>query len=374
MGIKRINEVISRHAPSGFFDMPITRLQGKRVAIDISYWLYANKSMALRAIVNATSDSDVIAGNIDYVAVMNHMKSALINFILKWLKFNITPIFVFDGKAPADKEATQNDRREKRAKAKETIDNINDKLTNNYNPALVSQLRKAISGFLEISNEETVTIKSFLSLLGIPILQAKGEAEQLCSMLCLEKKIAAVYTTDTDTLAYGCPLVIKGFSYGMDGGLLVKCVRIDLILSELRRDLTFFVDLCIMAGCDNNNYKNIPKYAALESYKLLCICGSIERLPNHLDITSLNHVRCRELFAPVDSNILIEGEIIFDIMKAKLNDCQRMLDDLGISYYRILSKTYNAFPMSEEGLIVDMLRVEKHLPVTKRVRLRIIPA
>jgi 5'-3' exonuclease len=50
-----------------------------------------------------------------------------------------------------------------------------------------------------------------------------------------------------------------------------------------------------MSGCDFNT--NMHGYGVAKSFALLKKYGSIDLLPTNLDITCLNHVRCREIFS-----------------------------------------------------------------------------
>lgn len=48
-----------------------------------------------------------------------------------------------------------------------------------------------------------------MKLLGIPVLQANGEAEALCAQLNREGHVVACITADSDAFLYGANCVIK---------------------------------------------------------------------------------------------------------------------------------------------------------------------
>ncbi|NIO45179.1 MAG: hypothetical protein GTN36_06555, partial [Candidatus Aenigmarchaeota archaeon] len=57
-----------------------------------------------------------------------------------------------------------------------------------------------------IKPEDKEMIIDILKNLGFPVLKATEEGEKLCSMLCIEGKVDAVYSRDTDVVAMGCPI------------------------------------------------------------------------------------------------------------------------------------------------------------------------
>jgi 5'-3' exonuclease len=173
---------------------------------------------------------------------------------------------------------------------------------------IVEELRKELRNYNYISNEDFELFKTVIKGIGIPCLQATGDGEHLCSTLCVEGKVSAVFSVDTDNLVFGCPLLITGFSetYTYDGNgcrvAYLNCVRLDRVLEGLGINHSLFVDLCIMCGCDFNT--NMPGYAAIKSFALLQKHGSIDNLPRNFDTTCLKHRRCREIFKYVPSNEL----------------------------------------------------------------------
>lgn len=313
MGINGLNPLIRRYAPDAFFTMPISKLATKRIAIDAYGWMYANMSTARKKVINRT---DIAKEEPNAVDIRREWFLLAIAFILGWLSYNVTPIFVFDGQHPVEKDETKEKRRDKRIAQRAKIDAIylqlqNDTLGNRGN--VIEELRKELRNYNYIPAEDFELFKTVLSGIGVPCLQANGDGEQVCAMLCVEGKVAAVFSVDTDNLVYGCPLVINKFSesvsYDEHGNRVgnVDCVRLDRVLAGLNITHSVFVDLCIMSGCDYN--KNMPGYASIKSYGLLQKWGSIDDLPRNLNIECLRHHKCRDIFKYVpSSSIIIEDE------------------------------------------------------------------
>lgn len=336
MGIKNINILLKQHAPDSFFSIPIDELSGKRIAIDGNNWMYTNMAIARKKVINKTN---IPVQEPNMVEIRREWFILAVNFITGWLAHNITPVFVFDGKHPPEKDNTKAKRRDTRVAALVKIDALyaqlkQDSLENSV--SIIEDLRKELRNYNFISNEDFELFKMVIKGIGIPCLQAASDGEQLCSSLCIEGKVAAVFSVDTDNLVYGCPLMVTGFSdtykydkYGSRTSQLT-CVRLDRILEGMKISHSLFVDLCIMSGCDFNT--NMPGYAAIKSFGLLRRFGSIDDLPRNLNTECLKHVRCREIFKYIPSDSLIinqesndtgeESPPAYDFMrKQDINTC-----------------------------------------------------
>jgi 5'-3' exonuclease len=119
-----------------------------------------------------------------------------------------------------------------------------------------------------------------------------------------------------------------------------------------------------MSGCDFNT--NMYGYGVAKSYTLLKKYGSIDLLPKNLDITCLNHIRCREIFTYISSSqlllhnysndnklddiklddIKLDNEI-FTFNKKSLNNATEYFKMIGlISYINRFTTIYNNFEIS----------------------------
>ena len=83
-----------------------------------------------------------------------------------------------------------------------------------------------------------------------------------------------------------------------------------------------------MSGCDFNT--NMYGYGVAKSYTLLKKYGSIDLLPKNLDITCLNHIRCREIFTYISSYQLLLHNYSNDI---KLDDIK--LDNIKLDNIKL---------------------------------------
>ena len=393
MGIDGLNPFIKKYSPDALFTMALTKLSGKKIAIDANYWMYANLLIARQTIIGKT---DVTVEEPDHHDITKEFLLKLISFILKWVNNNITPIFVFDGKnKPNEKSEVRQERNQEAKEKKDKIDLLYEQINSDIlanSSELINSLRKELSSYNPFDKDMMDSFKSLLQSIGIPWLQADGDGEKLCASLCIEGKVAAAYSKDTDLLAYGCPLVIYGFTKGYHKDefgqsiTMLDCVRLDKVLEGLDISYQSFIDLCIMCGCDYNNHTHMPKYAAISSYKLLKPYKLINKIPksNKYDVNCLNYKSCREIFKFSPSEFLIvekyniinnddnnTNELEINLLAFKYS--RDYLDIVGISDQ--LDKIYGTFQKfsgSSPGLIDELQLKPINLNFTYNRPLRLV--
>ncbi|XP_060762550.1 probable flap endonuclease 1 homolog isoform X2 [Neoarius graeffei] len=163
--------------------------------------------------------------------MMNQFRSALPNLTLSllgafyrtltFLEHGIKPVFVFDGVPPEQKKA-------------------------------VLEKRAQIAGWTT-ERPQTMSFKTqeylrLLQLLGVPCVQAPGDAEAFCAQLVRGGVVDAVASEDMDTLAFGGAVLLRQFSAKKDSEVME--FSLPKLLQILQLTQTEFVDLCILLGCD----------------------------------------------------------------------------------------------------------------------------
>jgi flap endonuclease-1 len=378
MTIKGLNDLKKKHAPNANLKISMKQFSGKRIAIDANLWMKKNMSVVRTKIIDKT---DLRNNEPNEHEIRREWFLAVINFIKKWLSNNTTPIFVFDGKPRKEKENTVSSRKQDQEAIKYKIDAFYKMVKDQNSPvSIVDDLRKALKSYNPISYDDRELFKMILRGIGIPCLQALHDAEQLCSSLCIDGKVAAVYSDDTDNYAFGCPLLITGFSntytYDEYNNVVsdVDCVRLDKFLEGLNITHNVFVDLCIMCGCDYNT--NMPGYAAIKSYNLLQKYGSIDALPRNFDTTCLDHNNCRNIFKYVPYQEFIsddDKEISLNINIDTLDTCRDYLDIVGISsQVKVIVDAYTTLIAPTDGLsdMFNAMKINKYKP-NNIIRLKI---
>ena len=304
MGIKNLHKFLKKHAEDAYEVTHLSNFEYKKIAIDTSLYMYKYK-----------------------VIFADRWLNAFVNLVVTLREYNIHCVFVYDNGCPEEKLQE----REKRSKNKENLESrvydlethINNfNLTNEISPeiqelhdscvekkvsllrttknkafdirVIENELKKVQSQIVHVSPEDFQLTRSLFKIMGIPYHNAVLEGETMCSQLCLEGKVDAVLTEDTDVLAYGTPMFLTKLNLSND---TVTILNIDRILEKIEMTFEQFRDLCIMCGTDYN--ANIPKVGCENAYKLLKEHKNIEGIAEHTekDVSILNHVRVRELFS-----------------------------------------------------------------------------
>lgn len=200
MGITKLADLIRLHAPGAIFHKDISDYTGKVIALDTS--IVVNQFRA------ATPSLSPLTG--------------LFFRTLTFLEHDIKPVFVFDGKPPGEKTAVL----EKRAEA----------------AGWKSHNRTGIA------SSQTKDCLQLLKLLGVPVIQAPGDAEAMCAHLVRDGTVDAVASEDMDTLPFGASILIRQLNAKKDSEVIEY--SLPKLLERLQISHKEFVDLCILLGCD----------------------------------------------------------------------------------------------------------------------------
>lgn len=305
MGIKGLGSWLRKTVPETIHEVPFKSFSGQRLAVDASIYLYK------------------------FICVTNSMSGnyfdMFLNFILWFRVNNVRPVFVFDGKAPPQKDKTKAERKANKEKLQNKVleleslieeiqesKEIPDELFFRIDQALelnsreeprrkiVSMLnekyKKTSSQCINITTQDTQNIKDLLTYLGFPWVQSEYEAEKTCCWLCNHGYVKGVVTADSDVLAYGVELWISDIKAYSDTCKIIRYQDV-LISSELTKEQ--FVDFCIMCGTDYNS--NIPGIGPAKAYNLIKKHQNLETISKtSLDTDILFYENSRKLFTLPD--------------------------------------------------------------------------
>jgi flap endonuclease-1 len=136
--------------------------------------------------------------------VTSHLSGILFR-LASFMEKGIKPVFVFDGKPTALKQATIDERRKLRdtagAKWKEAMERGDKEEA--YKQARSST--RVDAAIIENS-------KQLLGLMGIPVVQAPGEGEAQASYMVAKGDARYVVSQDYDTLLFGAPLLVRNLT------------------------------------------------------------------------------------------------------------------------------------------------------------------
>merc|ERR1719158_1963258 len=186
----------------------------------------------------------------------------------------IKPIYVFDGKAPELNLAEIAERREKKAEAEKNLEEAKE-------AGDAAQVQKMAQRTVRVTKEQNEQAKKLLTLMGLPIVEAPGEAEACCAGLCKAGKVYAAVTEDADCLTFGTPLLIRNLLAAESAKKTIFEVNLNIALQQLGATMDQFIDFCILSGCDYcETIKGVGPSTAI---KLLMQHGSIEKVIENLD-------------------------------------------------------------------------------------------
>ena len=236
MGVRLLSKLLKSTCYDVTKQIHLSHLYGKKICIDTSIYLYRYKS------------HDMLIENFYIMCSL-------------FKHYSITPIFVFDGRPPIEKNDELIKRRKKRQEANNKYYDLLEKYKDNIPLDKKKEIQKLKRDMTKIKDEDIKIIKDLLDAYGISHITAIGEADKLCASLVIKKKVYAVLTEDMDLFAYACPIILRYFSL-----LNHTCILYDLkkILQNLTINKTNFQLLCVLSGNDYyENKKNIFYYLKL---------------------------------------------------------------------------------------------------------------
>ena len=122
--------------------------------------------------------------------------------------------------------------------------------------------------FIYMGRGKTEKVKELIRAYGSTYYDAPGEADELCAMLVIKKKVWACLSEDMDLFVYGCSRVLRYFSLLNHNVVLYYTKG---ILEELKMDQNEFREICVLSGTDyninaNGDNKSISIYQAIKYF------------------------------------------------------------------------------------------------------------
>jgi len=179
--------------------------------------------------------------------------------------YNVTPIFIFDGKPPAEKKELLQKRREDKKSAEEQYNSLRALLENNINmddaekQEILSNMDILKRTFVHISKTDIEAVKQLIRAYGATYYDAPGEADELCALLTIKGKVWACLSEDMDMFVYGCPRVIRYLSLLKHSAVLYDMNGILGLYDNMKYLKKYRKDNSSMEFCDwlgeKTNYK-----------------------------------------------------------------------------------------------------------------------
>lgn len=230
MGIRYLNRFLKDNASHSIKLCRLAELSGKKIAIDISIYMY-----------RFASDNSLVENIYLMLSVFRY--------------YNIIPIFIFDGKPPPEKRDLIQKRKDDKQDALDeynklkNILELNDNMDDYDKQEIIYSMDILKKKFISIKKSDIENIKNLIRAYGATYYDAPGEADELCAMLNMKDKVWACLSEDMDMFVYGCPRVIRYLSL-MNHTAVIYDIK--GILNNLGISQKELREICVLSGTDYN--------------------------------------------------------------------------------------------------------------------------
>lgn len=340
--IKLIDTEVGKYAIKEY---PISKFANMTIAVDASLMVYQTV-VAIRA-----TGQDLKNANGE---ITSHLYGIFYK-ILKFLDNKITPIFVFDGKAPDIKNDTIKRRTEKKTKAKELIKNINDEESEQY-----------IKYFKQIftpTAREYKSLQTMLDLLGIPYIIAPGEADPVCAWLTIRKNpdtgkkyAKGVCSDDSDMLTLGAKYLFKDMLKFIGKTKNITVINYDRVLVGLNLTHDQFMDLSILLGCDY--CENLKDIGSVRSLRLINSHKNLENVIKFLKKHDKLKLKNPDIGSKEIENCMLEAKNYFkNVVKNLDKSPDFTLSDKNIYLRKCQYNEFMDFMCGVNGFDADKIKI-----------------
>jgi len=251
--------------------LELSDLGGRTLAVDANNELYQFLSLIRQGDGTPLSDG------------RGHVTSHLVGLMFRSTRlihdYSIKPVFIFDGKPPSLKAEEIAKRREAREKA-----------SREWREALeAGDYAKAFSKAVASSRLSKPLVddaKRLLSLLGLPWVQAPGEAEAQAAYMTKRGIVWAANSRDYDSLLFGAPRLVRYVtisgseflpSKGYARPLEPELIDLEILLSHHGITREQLVDIAILIGTDFN--RGVSGVGPKTALKLIKEWGGLDNAP-----------------------------------------------------------------------------------------------
>lgn len=248
-------------------------ISGQVVAVDASNWLYKYMTTTTRF---TSTESYTNSEGVKLPNLLGVPKG-----IKKFIKYNVTPVFVFDGK-PNDLKAGEIKRRKK---IKKEAEEKAKKSTNKIDKS------KYQSRSQKLNDDVISTTKELLDCFSVPYITAPQAAEAQTSYMAKSDEFNAALTEDYDSIVFGAPITIRQYT---TGDKTIEKMSLDKTLNSENITYKQLILATILCGTDYND--GVSGVGPKTSLKLVKNHDTISDLRKELDEPLENAEEIFELY------------------------------------------------------------------------------
>ena len=229
MGIKHLNRFLLDNCnKKSITKIHLSKLTGRTLVIDVSIYLY-----------KFLSENALLENMYLFISILK--------------KYDITPIFIFDGKPPPEKKQLLIKRLVDKMEAENKYLNIKEELLSETNEEKkeekILEMELLKKQFIRIKDDDLCKVKQLFDAYGVSYFVAPSEADQLCGYLNNTQQAWGCISDDMDMFLYGCNYIIRHISLLNHTAVLYDRKK---ILSDLNMSSQLFNEIMILSGTDYN--------------------------------------------------------------------------------------------------------------------------
>lgn len=233
MGIKHLNRFLREEAQDCIKFISLAELSGKKIAVDISIYMY-----------KYASEGTLLENMYLMLSTLRY--------------YEIVPVFIFDGKPPPEKKELLQKRKEDKQEAEKEYNQLKKQLENKTiddveKQEVVNNMDILKKKFIHIGKNEIDSVKRLIRAYGATYYDAPGEADELCALLVIKNKVWACLSEDMDMFVYGCNRVLRYLSLLNKTVVLYNTKDILNSLGITQKELR---EICVISGTDYNYNEN----------------------------------------------------------------------------------------------------------------------
>ena len=233
MGIKNLNRFLRDNcSKKAITKKHLSYFKNKTVVVDTSIYLY-----------KFASEGSLMESMYLFISVLK--------------SYRITPLFIFDGKPPPEKNELLRQRKLEKKDAEQKYNSLQAKLQtvndNEESKEIMQEMDNLKRQMVKIRDEDIKNVKRLMDAYGVIYYDAPGEADRLCAYLLKNGKAWGCISDDMDMFLYGCKYVIRNVSLMNHTAIYYDA---DKILSELDMTENRFCEIMVLSGTDYNINSN----------------------------------------------------------------------------------------------------------------------
>ena len=228
MGIKYLNRFLKKNCNKGIGYIHIDTLRGKTIVVDTSIYMYK------------FLEDDALVEN--FFIMITHFR-----------EYNITPLFIFDGKADASKMELLWKRVINKRCAMKEFDKLKSLLDDEVDAnesnkkKLTQKMEICRKNSIRIKERDIRVLKELFDAMGVFYFVAQTEADVVCAYFVKKGLAWACMSDDMDMFVYGCDFILREWNVITNTGILYDRNQ---IMKEVWVEPEYFSQLLLLLGSD----------------------------------------------------------------------------------------------------------------------------